>query len=75
MAKEDLVIRSVWDWYTNEVEISLQDQSGDNQYEVVTGAMLHSLDKRNLFNYSSWKPSLQITIHTYSLKDEVKSKL
>ena len=67
MAKEKLVIRVIHDWYDNSTTIELQDESGDNSYESVPVQMMRSLGKRRLFYCMGWKPSLRITIDTYSL--------
>lgn len=68
MVKEKLVVVVVFDWYDNSTTIELQDESGDNTYESVSKEMMKSLGNRRLLDCLGWKPSLRITVDTYSLK-------
>jgi hypothetical protein len=72
MAKENLVIKSIFDYHRLKEEIFLQDKQGDNIYEQIHRKFLMSLVNRNILSITMESLSIQMDMTTFWISDDIK---
>lgn len=70
MIRDENVISEVWNHSDNSCQVMLTDKEGENYFDSITPKILSSLVGRNIFDLKTDTPSLQVTIHTYSISPD-----
>jgi hypothetical protein len=67
---DKLVIRVRFD-HDKQPSITLEDENGDNTYQIIRRDTMRAFAERKLLYLRSWTPALFIQINTYKVKSKI----